>query len=262
MLPRDPKTMTRLEELVAALIEKRIARSLADVETALGRWRAGSLTPLSAHGAILRHAARCERTVERVTSAATDRPEGVVREALDCGIIEESEFAALVGAPVASVPPVGAFVDEEAPVVPDKRATIESLLDHGPVLIHVDPRRDGVQVPKKFATDTGLRLRFGYGLSPAIADFVVDQQAVRGTLSFGGVPFHCVLPWSAIYAVQIDGDSRGSVWPDDVPEDVLADAAAAAAESSELPVDSNVENGDGPDATAPKRRGGHLRLVD
>ena len=45
--------------------------------------------------------------------------------------------------------------------------------------------------------------------------------AIAGTLTFAGQPFHCVLPWTAVYAAMVEGEQRGTVWPEDVPEDVL-----------------------------------------
>src|SRR5512146_2122685 len=92
MLERDPKTLTRLQAVVTALIEHRVSTSLVDVERALARWRGGTHSALAAHGAVLRHAARCERTVERVTAAAGDRPEGILRDAVDAGLISEDEY--------------------------------------------------------------------------------------------------------------------------------------------------------------------------
>ena len=95
------------------------------------------------------------------------------------------------------------------------------LLARGPVLVHVDARRAEVSVPPRFRADPSLVLRFGYTLSPAIADLDVDDDAISGTLTFGGQPFHCVLPWTAVYAAMVEGEQRGTVWPEDVPEDVL-----------------------------------------
>ena len=283
MLPRDSRTMARLQELVTALIERRVASSLVDVEAALVRWREGSLSALGAHGAVLRHAARCEHAIEQVTAAATDRPEGVLRDAVDVGLMPEPEFVALTGVAVDAVEPTHALDQEAAVPVPNKRKTVEALMEQGPVLIHVDPRRPGVAVPARFAADPGLRLRFGYGLSPAIANLVIDDLQVAGTLSFGGVPFHCVLPWTAVYAVQIDGDSKGSVWPDDVPDVVLAHAAETfdgddAAESDDIDDErdwgsnqdgnridpSNAKPAKTPAASPDpvKKKGGHLKLVE
>lgn len=252
MLERDPKTLARLQTVVTALIEHRVATSLLDVERALASWREGSHSALAAHGAVLRHAARCERTVERVTAAAGDRPEGILRDAVDAGLMPEDEFAELVGKPLDQVPSIGALRDDEDASAPDKRRTLEQLLSRGPVLVHVDARRSEVSVPARFRADPSLVLRFGHTLSPAITDLTVDDEAIAGTLSFSGQPFRCVLPWTAVYAAMVEGEQRGTVWPDDVPEDVLTGApedtsaslAAAAAEEE------------------PRRRGGHLKLVE
>src|SRR6476469_5717065 len=97
MIERDPKTLARLQAVVTALIEHRVSTSLVDVERALAKWRSGSHSALAAHGAVLRHAARCERTVERVTAAASDRPEGILRDAVDAGLMDTDEFHRLVG---------------------------------------------------------------------------------------------------------------------------------------------------------------------
>ena len=99
MIERDPKTLARLQTVVTALIEHRVSTSLVDVERALARWRSGAHSALAAHGAVLRHAARCERTVERVTAAAGDRPEGILRDAVDAGLMSAEEFVELVGKP-------------------------------------------------------------------------------------------------------------------------------------------------------------------
>src|SRR6186997_221780 len=104
MIERDPKTLARLQTVVTALIEHRVSTSLVDVERALSRWRSGTHSALAAHGAVLRHAARCERTVERVTAAAGDRPEGILRDAVDAGLMSEEEFLELVGKPTSEIP--------------------------------------------------------------------------------------------------------------------------------------------------------------
>jgi len=147
MLERDPKTLARLQAVVTALIEHRVSTSLVDVERALARWRTGAHSALAAHGAVLRHAARCERTVERVTAAAGDRPEGILRDAVDAGLMSEEEFVQLVGKPSQDIASIDALVDEDDASAPDKRRTLEALLARGPVLVHIDARRTEVSVP-------------------------------------------------------------------------------------------------------------------
>lgn len=221
MLERDPKTLARLQTVVTALIEHRVSTSLVDVERALSRWRDGSHSALAAHGAVLRHAARCERTVERVTAAAGDRPEGILRDAVDAGLMSEDEFIHIVGKPPHEIPSIDALRDDDDASAPDKRRTLEELLARGPVLVHVDARRAEVSVPARFRADASLVLRFGYHLTPAIGDLTVDDDAIAGSLTFSGQPFRCILPWTAVYAAMVEGEQRGTVWPEDVPEDVL-----------------------------------------
>jgi stringent starvation protein B len=255
MIERDPKTMARLQAVVTALIEHRVATSLADVEKALQRWRSGTHSALAAHGAVLRHAARCERTVERVTAAAGDRPEGILRDAVDAGLMSPEEFVELVGKPHAEVASIDALRDEDDASAPDKRKTLEALLARGPVLVHIDARRAEVSVPPRFRADPSLVLRFGYNLSPAIVDLVVDDAAIAGTLTFAGQPFRCVLPWTAVYAAMVEGEQRGTVWPEDVPEDVLTGAGEAPAPAP-APIIKDEQS-----APRPKRTS-HLKLVE
>jgi stringent starvation protein B len=276
MLERDPKTLARLQTVVTALIEHRVSTSLVDVERALARWRAGGHSALAAHGAVLRHAARCERTVERVTAAAGDRPEGILRDAVDAGLMGEDEFVEMVGRPSRDVASIEALVDDDDASAPDKRRTVEALLGRGPVLIHVDARRPEVSVPSRFRADPSLVLRFGYQLTPPIGDLSIDEDAIGGTLTFAGQPFRCVLPWTAVYAAMVEGEQRGTVWPEDVPEDMLATgaepqvapgtgpaAAAASSAADDVPVPT-----DGPTGVVPRpldaepRKRGHLKLVE
>src|SRR6476661_6470784 len=113
MIERDPKTLARLQAVVTALIEHRVSTSLVDVEKALEEWRSGAHSALAAHGAVLRHAARCERTVERVTAAASDRPDGILRDAVDAGLMSTDEFTALVGKTPSDVASIDALRDED-----------------------------------------------------------------------------------------------------------------------------------------------------
>jgi stringent starvation protein B len=52
-----------------------------------------------------------------------------------------------------------------------------------------------------------------------IPDLRLDDDGMRCTLSFGGSPFFCVVPWNVVFAI-VGGDARGMVWPDDVPVEV------------------------------------------
>jgi stringent starvation protein B len=258
MIERDPKALARLQAVVTALIQHRVTTSLEDLEGAMAKWRSGELSALEAHGAVLKHAARCERTVERVTAAVGDRPDGIIRDAFDAGLIDEEEVISLVGQKPNLVVPAGSLRDigEDS----DKRAAVEELLEQGPVHIHVDARRDDVIVPPRLRGDPRLILRFGYRLQPAIVDLAVDDTGISGTLMFGGMPFYCKLPWPAVFAALVENEQRGAVWPDDIPDvvkEAIPEPTSADAESEDAPS----AGGSGP-TTSPRKRGGHLKLVD
>jgi stringent starvation protein B len=263
----DAEKLARIQAVVTALLEARVAASLADVERAIASWRSGEQGPLDAHGALLKHAARCERIVDRVTRASAQRPAAILRDALEAGIIDREEFESLTGQPPDEVEGAGTLLLDEPQQPPDKRASIEQLLERGPVLVHVDARREDVVIPQRFRGDPKLVLRFGYGLTPAIVDLLVDDTGISGTLTFGGVPFHCVLPWPGVYAAVVEGEQRGMVWPEDVPDVLLVPPPRPRPASVELrtdatPVPGSAPNG-GPDDRPPRsKRGSHLKLVE
>ena len=105
--------------------------------------------------------------------------------------------------------------------LPPKKDVALALLEQGPsVYVHVDPRRDGVVVPKHFTQQNQLVLQVGLNLAVRIHDLVVDDDGISCTLSFNRTPFWCCLPWPAIYAL-VGEDQRGMVWPESVPRDLV-----------------------------------------
>ena len=222
--------------------------------------------PLAAHGAVLKHAARCERSVERATGAATDRPEGLLRDAIDAGMMTEQEFVDLVGRASIEVAPVGSLADEdEASMASAKQRAIEELLEKGPVLLHVDARYAGVAVPERLRSDPRLVLRFGYRLTPPIADLSIAAAGVAGTLTFNGRRFPCGLPGRSIYAAMIAGEQMGGVWPEDGPQDATGSDPREGGHA-EIPspmAPAGDKAGPPPAGTAPRaRRPSHLKLVE
>jgi stringent starvation protein B len=151
-----------------------------------------------------------------------------------------------------------------------KRETLLRLLSEGMVLVHLDARGDGVAVPAKYAADPELRLNLSYRF--ASRDLTVGADAVTCTLSFGGLPFRCVLPYGAIYAVTSHVTGEALVWPEDLPLDMAAksepgaepraEAIAEPATAARLspPKEDEVAE-DEARATAAARPRGHLRLI-
>ena len=244
---QDPR-LARIQAVVTALIESRLAASLEELAAALASWKAGEQGVLDVHDAVVRHTHDSEALIKRVMAAAA-QPDGVIKDAFVAGVITADEVQELTGKPVDEIEAAGSLAPPVTPP-PNKRAVIDELLAKGPVLIHCDARRSDVAVPDRFRAEAKLVLRFGHGLSPPIPDLTVDEHGVSATLTFGGTPFRCVLPWAAIYAAVADGEQRGMVWPDDIPEDLLMGAASEPAPPSPAP------------AEARPKRPSHLKLVE
>jgi stringent starvation protein B len=94
----------------------------------------------------------------------------------------------------------------------EKRQTFELLQRDGPVMVHLDARRPGVQVPKHFAGAVWLRLNFN--LPRGAGDLVVNDWGVSELLCFGGTWQTARVPWSAIFGVSVPG-SPETLQPDE-----------------------------------------------
>jgi len=103
--------------------------------------------------------------------------------------------------------------------VPTKKETLLAFLARGIAMVHLDARRPGVSVPPQYAMDAHLRLNLSYRYS--IPDLEVGDERVQATLSFGGRPFRCLLPWSSIFGITSNGTGDGQVWPEDLPVEVV-----------------------------------------
>src|SRR5215470_5434847 len=218
----------RLNEIFTALVQRSIADSLARVEQALAGWRRGDRNVLAAHAEVLRHTARTNVLSNRIARAALEGPDTLLRDALDAGVIDRDECQRLTGRDPDTVSPSPSLEEEAAraagPEMPAKKSTMEKLLRDGPVLVHLDPRRPGVDVPAQHRGEPRLVLRLSYGLTPPIADLAVEEHALTGTLTFRGVPHRCVVPWISVFAV-VGEDGRGLVWGEDVPVEIAHEYA-------------------------------------
>ena len=100
----------------------------------------------------------------------------------------------------------------------EKLEVFRQLVEQGMVMVVMDTRREGVQVPPRFADDFQLRLNFSHKFY--IDDFEYDEYGVRASLSFNKVPYYCDIPWLAIYALNSQAVEQGVMWPDDVPTEL------------------------------------------
>jgi stringent starvation protein B len=151
--------------------------------------------------------------------------------------------------------------------VPDKRQTLLDVLERGVAMVHLDARKPGVVVPSQYAQEPHLRLNLSYRYN--IPDLDMSDERVQATLSFGGRPFRCVLPWGSIFGITSHA-GEGQVWPEDLPGEVMEGIATRRDSKTPEPVQhkpalSCVASGNGEKAPAepgqPDRPRPHLRLV-
>ena len=106
-----------------------------------------------------------------------------------------------------------------------KRQILDELLSESMVLVTLDARREGVVVPLSLRGDPQLRLNlsFRFGLP-----METDDWGVRATLTFGGVPFECALPWSSVYMLVSHATGEPVLFPDDIPDESTQPASRGA----------------------------------
>ncbi len=134
-----------------------------------------------------------------------------------------------------------------------KQRCFRSLLESGVTALHLDARAPGVSVPERFRSDPWLVLNYSYRYN--VADFAFDDNEVRATLTFGGQPYLCVVPWKAVFAITDEARTQGQHWQEDLPADAHRAAPQARAKRAPAPV---VEDADAlPDTSneAPVRHG-------
>jgi|HubBroStandDraft_1064217.scaffolds.fasta_scaffold09230_3 stringent starvation protein B len=106
---------------------------------------------------------------------------------------------------------------------PPKKDVALALLERSSLSVHLDPRPTAVVVPPGFKKQPQLVLQVGLNMPVPIPDLRLDDEGMSCTLSFNRTPFFCVVPWSSVFAM-VGEDSRGMVWPDDVPVEVTRGA--------------------------------------
>jgi stringent starvation protein B len=134
---------------------------------------------------------------------------------------------------------------------PEKKLTLLAFLKRGVAMVHLDARHPAVLVPEQFKTDAHLRLNLSYRYG--IPDFEVGDDDVAATLSFGGRPFHCVLPWDAVFAVTSSGTGEGQVWPEDLPTEAARGFVQQQPHPRPRPQLAAVDDDEDDDVPAPQR---------
>jgi hypothetical protein len=80
----------------------------------------------------------------------------------------------------------------------------ERAIELGKTRVVLIPHMKGVDVPEQFTSHHTLALDFSHMFGCDVFEF--DEQGIRATLSFGGVDYLCVVPWSSVFAIQPCGE--------------------------------------------------------
>lgn len=160
---------------------------------------------------------------------------------------------------------------------PGKREALERLLESGPAMIHLDPRREGVEAPADLRMGPVLRLKLSWHFAHPLH---IDDRGISQTLTFPTGAALCAAPWEAVFAMGPAESQPSWIWAADLPPEMaelLASAAAGEPRPARRPPpaprpapaldradpDPDDEGGaEAPPADPPGTiRRGHLRLV-
>ncbi len=135
------------------------------------------------------------------------------------------------------------------------RALYEWIADNGmtPHLL-VNAKAPGVRVPAQAVKDGQVVLNIA---ERAVSRLAMDNDALRFSARFGGVPQSVVIPVESVIAIYARESGQGMALPD---EPVVSGAAADAPVSDAPSAKPSAEPPAPDDAPQPKRSG-HLRIV-
>lgn len=134
---------------------------------------------------------------------------------------------------------------------PEKLRMFARLAERGMVMVTLDARPAALaRVPVKFQSELQLNLNFSHRFG--LPDFGYDDDGLRASLSFGGTPFFCDIPWTAVYGMTSHVDGERLLWPDSFPQELVnllpAQARAAPPLDPKPDVVDGGEASDGGDA--------------
>jgi stringent starvation protein B len=151
-----------------------------------------------------------------------------------------------------------------------KRDVLKEMLEHGLTMVHLDARSAGVDVPTNLRDQNHLRLNFSYRFY--LDTFDISDEGICASLSFGGTPHLCTIPWTAVFGMMSQVTQQFQIWPEDVPVELLEELQAnsnASEESKAEPLEAlssdtaedTAEDTDEAVLGGAVRRVGHLRVI-
>lgn len=146
----------------------------------------------------------------------------------------------------------------------EKKDQLERLIAMGTVMIFVDTRKMGVDVPANHKGSPQLALNLSYNFP--IPDFKILIDRVEATLTFPEGKHLCILPYLAIYGMTSRFAGETVVFPEDIPPEFLQQQVQQVKGPTPVlvpppPPDPPPQNSSPLDDPSKKKKGGHLRLI-
>ena len=105
--------------------------------------------------------------------------------------------------------------------IAEKRDRFEQWMKGDHVLIHIDARKEEVEVPLQHQGDPSLTLKVSYYFQ---GETTHDELGIVSYLKFDGHYIKCALPWTGVWGMT-SSDGETHVWPEDVPREVYLQMA-------------------------------------
>ena len=111
----------------------------------------------------------------------------------------------------------------------NKYDILVQLLSEGDAMVCLDARHSEVDVPNTHKDNPALSLVFNLNFR---RPFDVQETGIFATLSFGGRPHKCVIPFEAVWSIHEPESKKGQVWEESFPKDLKLQVGANMKEAS------------------------------
>ena len=101
----------------------------------------------------------------------------------------------------------------------EKMTILLEMLEQQLTMLHIDARRPEVRVPDHLLGNPNLCINLSYRFR--LPDLHIDEEGVSATLSFQQIPFHCYIPFDAIWALSFPSTSEQRLFIDSAPKEYL-----------------------------------------
>ena len=102
----------------------------------------------------------------------------------------------------------------------EKRGRLVELLSEGKVLIQVDTRHEGVDVPDEVSGQPLVSFRLSHKFHLDV--FEIGPSSVVASLSFDTGSYRCIFPWSAIFCMTSEVTGTSAIFEESAPDEYLA----------------------------------------